>query len=411
MRKKLFVLLSLLMLALSACAPNSGIFGGGSWQVSGLSGRHVQTLVADSNNAQNIYAGDTHGNIFASTDGGLHWTERDSGLPSSNVINNLSFDATGKKLYAATGQGLFVSSNGARQWKEVGASAKGLTTHNLVSVAFDLNAAHSIYAASAQSVFVSTDDGATWTALSNNLPSTITIYSLTFESSVHRLWAATSMGVYRYDGATSTWQAMHSGLPGNIRVFTVQPASNAGGTPGLIYAGTNQGFFRSVDAGGHWQQSTVSLQRTQIHAVFVDFQQPATVYVGTNIGVLQSNDSGQDWGGIAPGFPANQQVNAIQMGANGYNQLFVAANAVYYFPGTSGGLSASNLIPIVIILILFYLLYRFTRRNQRRQPLATDQTRPGNKQEESDTSGTPPPSATRTQSTAKLPPDAPNIDS
>ncbi len=278
------------------------------------------TLAVDSNNAQNIYAGDTQGNIFASTDGGLHWTVRDNGLPTSNAINDLSFDATGKKLYAATAQGLFVSTSGGRQWSAVDAAGKGLTTHNLIALTFDLNAAHTIYAASAQSVFVSTDDGLNWSTLSSGLPPAITMYSITFETAEHRLWAATSMGVYRYDDATSSWQALNSGLPGNVQVYTVQPASNDGGTSGLIYVGTNVGFFRSVNAGSHWQQSTESLQRTQIHAVFVDFQQPSTVYVGTNIGVLESTDNGQDWGGVAPDFPANQQVNAIQLGANGYTQ-------------------------------------------------------------------------------------------
>jgi photosystem II stability/assembly factor-like uncharacterized protein len=403
MRKKLSVLLLLLTLALSACASNSGLLGGGSWQVSGLTGRHVQTLAVDSNNPQNIYAGDTQGNVFASTDGGLHWTARDSGLPSTNSINNLSFDATGKKLYAATAQGLFVSTNGARQWNAIGTSVTGLTTHDLVALAFDLNAAHTIYAASAQSVFVSTDDGSSWSALSSGLPSTINIYSITFESVAHRLWAATSRGVYRYDVAASRWQALNSGLPGNVQVYTVQPASNVGGTPGLIYVGTNAGFFRSVNSGGHWQQSTESLQRTQIHAVFVDFQQPATVYVGTNVGVLQSIDSGQDWGGVAPGFPANEQVNAIQLGANGYNQLFVAANAVYYFPGTSGGLNPSNLIPIVIILLLFYLLYRFTQRNQRRSQRASNQTRAEGTQESGEKQNPP---ISRQESKTVLPPDA-----
>lgn len=403
MRKKLIVLCFLLTMTLSACASNSGLLGGGSWQVSGLTGKHVQSLAVDSNNPQNIYAGDTQGNVFASTDGGLHWSIHDSGLPSSNSINDLSFDATGKKLYAASAQGLFVSTDGARQWNAIGSSARGLTTHNLVALAFDLNAAHTIYVASAQSVFVSTDDGSSWSSLSSGLPSTINIYGLTFESAAHRLWAATSMGVYRYDVGAATWHALNSGLPGNVQVYTVQPASTVGGTPGLIYVGTSQGFFRSVNAGAHWLQSTESLQRTQIHTVFVDFQQPTTVYVGTNVGVLQSIDSGQDWGGVAPGFPANQQVNAIQLGANGYNQLFVAANAVYYFPGTSGGLNPSNLIPIVIILLLFYLLYRFTRRNQRRSQLASNQTQAEGTQESSEQQSPP---ISRQQNRTVLPPDA-----
>jgi photosystem II stability/assembly factor-like uncharacterized protein len=408
MRKKVIgcaLVLFVLSLLLSACASNGGILGGGNWQISGLSGKHILTLAVDTNNAQNVYAGDSQGDVFASTDGGQHWAARDSGLSSVSSINYVSFDASGKKLYAATSQGLFVSTDGARQWSAVNVSAKGLTTHNFIALAFDLNAAHTIYLATATNVYMSADNGTSWTALSEGLPASIAINGITYETSAHRLWAATSTGVYRYTSAAASWQAMNNGLPGNIQVFTVQPASNVGETAGLVYIGTSQGFFRSVNAGNLWQQSAESLQRTQIHAVFVDFQQNGTVYVGTNVGVLVSTDSGQDWGGVGPGLPTNQQVTAIQLGASGYTQLFAAsANGVYYFPGSSGGLSATNLIPIVIILVLFYLLYRFTRRNQRRQQVPTPPS-PNGKPTDSNMQSPSPSSAPAPKSTAESPSD------
>ncbi len=360
----LWLILALLVVGLSSCTPNTGIFAGGNWELSGLSGRYIHTLAVDVNNPQAVYAGDAQGEVFASSDGGQHWSAQDNGLPLPNAINALSFDATSKKLYAATSDGLFVSADGAQHWSNV--DTHGLSTHGFVALAFDLNAQHTIYLASAHNVFVSLDDGKTWSVVAKGLPSSTSINSLAFASSSHQLWDATTTGIYRYTRGGMTWQALNNGLPANVQVYTVQPASASGGPSSFVYAGTNKGFFRSVDSGAHWAQSQESLARVAVHAVFVDFQQPSTIYAGTSLGVLQSSDSGQTWNGIAAGFPAGQPVYAIQLGASDYAQLFAATKGVYFYPGNSGGLNPSKVIPLLFILALFYALYRFTRGNQRR---------------------------------------------
>mgnify|MGYP001327307854 CR=1 FL=1 len=372
-----FLFLLLLLLAtLTSCAPNSGILGGGNWQQSGLSGQHIQTLAVDTNNSQNIYAGGSGGEVFVSTDGGQHWTEHDSGLPFPDAINQLAFDPSGKKLYAATSHGLFLSTDGAQHWEPIPSAAEPLALHNqnLVALAFDLNKPHTIYVATPNNVFVSSNDGTSWMLVGGSPGTGATINGLTYDSSDHQLWAATALGVFRYDGSGPSWLWLTNGLPAAIQVYTVQPAENNGGDPNLVFAGTNQGFFRSQDDGAHWVQSQQSLQRTQVHSIFVDFQQPTTVYAGTTgVGVLQSNDSGQTWNGLGPDFPYGQPIYAIQLGGDGYAQLFAASDAVYFFPGNSGGLSFSRLLPLIIILVLFALLYAFMRSRQHRRVLVANQ--------------------------------------
>src|ERR1700730_4303104 len=110
-RATVLLLLLVVTLSLSACTPTSGIFANGSWQASGLGHQHIRALIVDPNNLQALYAGDAQGKIFVTTDGGQHWTERSTGLPGVNVIHAILFDDTGKKLYAATDAGLFVSTD------------------------------------------------------------------------------------------------------------------------------------------------------------------------------------------------------------------------------------------------------------------------------------------------------------
>src|SRR5712692_291321 len=99
-----FVLLILLLLSLglSACAPGTGILGGGNWQLSGLQHQHIRAFDVDFKNSQLLYTGDAQNGVFVTTDGGQHWMSRSAGLPLPDTLYALSFDATGKKLYIAT---------------------------------------------------------------------------------------------------------------------------------------------------------------------------------------------------------------------------------------------------------------------------------------------------------------------
>jgi photosystem II stability/assembly factor-like uncharacterized protein len=358
-----FILVPLMVL-LSACAPGSGIFAGGTWQSSGLQHQHIRTLAVDPNNVQDIYAGDAENGVFVSTDAGAHWSQHSAGLPLPTAIHALAFDDPGKKLYAATDAGVFVSADAAQHWTAIG----GLPAGSFTALAFDLNNSHTIYAGTRHhGVFISTNDGASWSAANGGLPVEIEINGLTFDSTQHQLWAATNLGIYRSVDAGSTWQALNTGLPAAIVVNTVYPAAISGGDQRLVFAGTNRGFFRSQDAGAHWSMSQESLAGTNVYAILLDYSKVTTVYVAIGIGVLRSEDNGQDWGGIATGLPRGQPVYALAFGANGFSQLYAAANDVYLYPGSSGGFDFSRLLPLVLFAVFFYVLYRLSRRGRGRR--------------------------------------------
>jgi photosystem II stability/assembly factor-like uncharacterized protein len=357
----------LLLVILTSCSTTTGIFGGGKWQSGGLQHQHLLSLVVDPNNPNSIFAGDAQDGIFVSTNAGLNWSQRNVGLSLPISIFALAFDDPGKKLYAATDAGVYFSVNtGSKEWTNV----SNLPKDSYSSIAFDLNAPHMIYVASVhQGIYVSTNDGATWVAMNNGLAQGIVVHSLAFDSVEHQLWAATSQGIYRVEQGEQHWQALNTDLPPGIIVNAILPAVSSGGQQGLVFAGTIHGFFLTHDNGAHWSQSQESLAGTSINAIIIDYHTVTTVYAGTGIGVLRSDDNGQNWGGIASGLPSNPTVQALAMGASGYNQLYAATQGIYLFPGNSSSFDPSQIFPVFLILAFFFALYRFSTRGRRRSQM------------------------------------------
>ena len=360
---RLVIIFLLLVICLGSCAPATGIFSGGKWQSGGLQKQHIRTLTVDPNNPQIIYAGDAQDGVFVSADAGINWSQQSTGLALPTAIYALVFDDPGKKLYAATNKGILVSADAAQHWSDV----RGLPADSYTALAFDLKAPHSIYTATEHhGVFVSTNDGSSWIAANRGLPAGIIINGLAFDSDQHQLWAATNLGIYRSRDAGMLWQALNNGLPPVVVVNTVLPAATSGGDQSLVFAGTNRGFFRSQDDGAQWSPSQVSLSGTSVNAILIDYHKVTTVYAGIAIGVLRSDDNGQNWSGIASGLPRDQAVQALAMGANGYNQLYAATDGIYLFPGNSSAFDPSQIFPLLLILAFFFALYRFTSRGRKR---------------------------------------------
>lgn len=357
------LLLALLLLGLSACASNTGLLGGGSWQVGALQSEHLQVLAVDPNHLQDVYAGDARDGIFVSTDTGQTWKGGSVGLPLPLAINTLSFDIPGKKLFAATSVGLFVSDDAARNWsRAVHTPADAFT-----ALTFDVNAPQLVYAATAHSgILKSGDDGASWTQISSGLP-TGAITSLLYDPGLKQLWVAFADALYRSDDNGTSWHQMNNGLPANagINVLTLGSLA-ASGNGGLIFAGTNHGFFRSTDAGQHWAQSQFSLANLHIRDVLIDATQPRVVYASTPLGVLRSNDNGQTWNQLATGLPSGQAFAGLAQAGAGYAQLLVTGRGVYLYPGNGGSLNSSRVVPLILILLFFFLLYYFFSLRRRR---------------------------------------------
>jgi photosystem II stability/assembly factor-like uncharacterized protein len=367
--------LLILLCALSACASNTGIFGGGRWQTGALQSEHLQVLAVDPNHLQHFYAGDARDGVFVSMDTGQTWQGSSRGLPLPLAINALAFDTQGDRLFAATSHGLFVSADVAGHWSQVSSIPAGAWT----ALTFDANVPRVVYAASAgQGIFKSTDLGEHWTPVGSGLP-TGGVAGLAYDPNLKQLWAAFAGALYRSDDGGANWRAMDNGLPTAVGINVISLGIVTDVNRSLLFVGSDQGFFRSTDAGQHWMQSQFSLAHLRIRDVLADASQPGVVYASTNIGVLRSNDNGQNWDQVASGLPTDRAFAALAQGGPGYTQLLVAARGIYLYPGSSAGaFNASRVVPALLILLFFLALYYFfsLRRRPRPRPLAQLDARP-----------------------------------
>ncbi|GCF11061.1 WD40/YVTN/BNR-like repeat-containing protein [Dictyobacter arantiisoli] len=361
-----------LMLLLSACGTNTGILhGNGGWQASGLNAYHFRALAVNGNTPQKVYAGSDQGAIFTSSDSGDHWTRTRSDIGHLAAINALGLDTSGKNLYAAADSGLWSSSDGGQHWQELGTGS--LPTDTYLALAFDLNASNHLYVGTAQhGIYMSKDAGQSWSALTSNWPAGTQVNGLTYAVDQKQLWAATSTGVYRTQDDGKTWNTFNLGLPTNIPVNVVVPASITGGQSGLVYVGTQRGFYLSHDNGAHWVQGKDTLAVTPITSIVPDFRSSDshTLYIGTGAGTLQSDDEGQTWRAVANGLPSGHTVYALAIGGTNNSQLFAALNDIYLNPGNNQS-GSTNILPIILFIAFFVLLYYFAQGKRRRRLINT----------------------------------------
>jgi len=100
-------------------------------------------------------------------------------------------------------------------------------------------------------------------------------------------------GLYRLADGSKEWQPLERGLPAapEIRALAVHPNK-----PGVIYAGTQHGPYRSDDHGEHWERLDVPDRGQPVWSFLFHPYDPDTVFVGCeNCEIYRSDDGGERW--------------------------------------------------------------------------------------------------------------------
>ncbi len=334
----------------SAC---SGIYrsgnAGGAWtKLNGIPGTHRRThiIAPDPGNSDTIFAGTTLG-LFKSTDAGMTWRHN-----TSEQINWLVFDPSdartlylatehagiwkssdsgvtfrpvnagfanhslteitgaGNMIYASSADGgryggVFFSSDGGMNWS-LRANEEALLGRHLNSLSASTAKPTLLFAASDDAVLKSIDAGKTWTRLMSQ-PGAIArqrtrIHSLqAVQSDKLRLYAGTQNGLFRSSNSGLSWEQVKA--PGIAGVPVLATYAPPRGSTRLAVRTASE-LLISEDAGGAWHPATLPDSSYYIYDVALPIDRAAPILAATSRGVLQSVDGGAHWKLIINGLPA-----------------------------------------------------------------------------------------------------------
>jgi photosystem II stability/assembly factor-like uncharacterized protein len=259
---------------------------------------------------------------YVSRDGGQSW-ERIGGLPRwtefTHGVLNFAIDAAADPahpiLYAATGKGLYKSTDGGTTWFESQQGLSGVSPYALAVSAHDVD---EVYASTnSRGVLRSKNGGRSWQAL--DIPSPGWAANLAVDPFVPKRiyfscqyeerpcvrisedrgenWVTVPLALpERLDG----WQgrthvvAPHPTQPGRVLAGTGFLPPGWGSTVGWI--GPQGGLYLSEDYGEHWALIQPTEPISHVSVIVYDSGDPQMVYAGTRGGtLLKSQDSGTNW--------------------------------------------------------------------------------------------------------------------
>jgi photosystem II stability/assembly factor-like uncharacterized protein len=100
-----------------------------------------------------------------------------------------------------------------------------------------------------------------------------------------------TQGAYRLDAATGKWEQMAGGLPANVEVrsIRIQP-----GSPNIVYLGSQDGVWRSDDAGATWRHLPLPGKDKVVWSILIHPKDPNILLVGTEVTTVYRSKIGSD---------------------------------------------------------------------------------------------------------------------
>lgn len=278
------------------------------------------------------------GHVYISTNGGLSWTIRNSGLPDSanRFVYSIAADhAQTTVLYAGLhGYGVYRSSNFGQEWQQTNASRAGA-----LSIKVDTRQ-HQIYVGTEdQGLAMTSDAGNTWRLIDFGLPKTISVpcRQIRFQPTNAATAYATAgpAGLFKTTDYGLSWQLTNLQSDPDSWVWSSNISHQVSN---LVLAGKigfgQQDLFRSTDAGNSWSNTRLTNNQAGIENILFDQHQTSLVYAcAGQKGFYRSSNSGLTWNSANTGLrfitsSLLAPVRAIDKPGNG--------NILYVVQGSSG---------------------------------------------------------------------------
>lgn len=237
----------------------------------------IKSISASASHAGKLFIGTPNG-VFSSDDNGSTWKSINKNIQAMEVFG-LAQNAT--TIFAASIRGVFASDDEGSSWKPVYDNDHDSTYAGDACMAIVTNG-NTIYAGKLNGVIVSTDNGSSWKHLD---ASPYWVNDLALSGST--IFAATDEGLFRSENEV-TWTSVAPFVFANVYVYWVSVKGN------IIYVGTSDGMYRSMDTGLSWTEINNGIPDNSYIGFIVNNNNE--VFTGTwNAQTYHSTDYGHSW--------------------------------------------------------------------------------------------------------------------
>jgi photosystem II stability/assembly factor-like uncharacterized protein len=326
--------------------------GGAHWRLALRNPLH-QLVYALAHDGTNLYAGTVGAGVWRSVNEGKSWIAANGGL-SKRVVKALVIDPRDSQILYAGAEDQFMGGGGAVfrspdrgvHWLQI---TPPELTRRIFSLALDPNRPGTLYAgADFGSIYGTSDGGATWAQIDAGRVMESESEMTVYQQSIHRrpvfalaldprspgiIFAATDGGVFKSTDRGKTWINSSNGLDDRrVRVLV-----NASANPDVLYAGCGDlgaggAIFKSVDAGRTWER--LGLANEWILSLVLDAADPNTIYAGTDRGLRMSRDGGKSWI-LLDGDPRSRYVLSLVQEPGKHTALFAGTEGNGIFRATT----------------------------------------------------------------------------
>jgi hypothetical protein len=314
----------------------------GNWVMGRVAGR-INAVTPHPTNDSIVYIGAANGGVWKTTDAGVNWTPTFVNVGSQSISAIHVEAGTPQNVWAGTGDrfdgdcsgylsdGVFLSTDGGINWSP---RNSGMSLSTITSLVTQANNANVVLAAgfgdrcnqggdANGGIYRSTDKGASWTQVMDRkvedlvaLPGTSTV-----------LASAPGSGVYRSSDGGATWTLLGAANTASRMRLAVAPSN-----PSVIYALTNTNLYRSDNAGSTWSSISTSAcdgQCTYNLSLGVHPTNPQTIIVGA-IRPRRSTNGGSAFTTLTNTWGSSQQVHqdthVVRYSLNDSNRIWIGGD-------------------------------------------------------------------------------------
>lgn len=271
-----------------------------------------------------IYAGTAGRGVFATIDGGQHWTQAYSGAYAPNLVLHPAQPAV---AVASLRDRLVRTLDGGQSWHTL--SATDFDWEEIVSLLWLADGV--LAAGTGQSrLYVSLDQGERWLERTNSLAAWGVIDLTIAEAEAPQILAGTWAGIYGSQDGGQSWRnlAPEVGAPNAQTLLS---------SPGGLYLGARAGLFRWEAEPGRWAVVSEELAGIGVNVLRSDPARPAVLYAGTSgSGLYRSQDAGLTWQQIST---SALGITALAVDPTDENHLIMLAAWERAYESRDGGQS------------------------------------------------------------------------